>query len=306
MVVFVTNYTKACIKGMWYGFPGLNKIKDKKLRWFIKLLLSPIVIFEALRLVFLDRLEIPAFEIVLTTKCSLRCRDCAHLMQYYKAPKHFEETTLEKDMDTLMDKVSAVYVFKFIGGETFLHPQFGKLVAKASASPKIKLIQVFTNATIIPSIEALESLKHSKVVVQISNYGENSRKLKELIDIFTREKIAFEYDENIEWCDTGDVHFRGRNEQELKKLFSSCIASECKSYLNGEFHVCPRSSNGMYLGLIPRNEKEYVKPSDVSGKELKKRIKDLYNIQYISSCNYCDGITSYGKIIKAGIQEKDA
>lgn len=302
----MTNYVKACIKGMWYGFGGLNKIRDKNLRWFIKLLLSPIVVFEALRLMLLDRLEIPAFEIVLTTKCSLRCKDCAHLMQYYKAPKNFEESALEKDMDDILDKVSAVYVFKFIGGETFLHPQFGKLVAKASVSPKIKQIQVFTNATIIPSTEALESLKNPKVVVQISNYGGNSRKFKELTDIFTREKIAFESEKNLEWCDTGDVHFRGRSEQELKKLFSSCIASECKSYLNGEFHVCPRSSNGMYLGVIPGNEKEYVKPSAVSKQELKKRIKELYNVRYISSCNYCDGITSYGKMIKAGVQQKDA
>lgn len=300
----MNNYIKACVQGMWFTYPGINSIKNKWLRWFMKILVLPAIFLRILRLILLRRVEIPGVEMVITTKCTLRCKDCAHLIQHYGKPSHVDAGVLLEDMENLLNAVSVVYVFKLIGGETFLHPKLSVILDRAVNSSKIKFIEVFTNATILPSKELLTSLKHPKVKVQISNYGKYSRYCSELQELLKKENISYNMVESLSWTDTGGPQCRNRNTDELKKLFSACAFNKCNSFLNGEFHICPRSSNGMNLGLVPRMDAEYARIKGAPAKEAGKRIRDLYRLKYISACNYCDGVTPWGKQIPAGIQLK--
>lgn len=65
--------------------------------------------------------DIPYVEIVLTTKCTLRCEHCCNLMQYF-TPKAQYVGTLEniiESLEQLCSKVSSINRLRLIGGEPF-------------------------------------------------------------------------------------------------------------------------------------------------------------------------------------------
>ena len=105
------------------------------------------------------------------------------------------------------------------------------------------------------------------------------------------------------WMDYGNVKKRNRTEKELKRQFSRCH-SVCKSLVNGEVHICPRSSHGTDLGIIKGNERDYLDLLDdsVSISRKKKMLHNLFKKKYIMACDYCDYGTKFSKRVKVAEQ----
>ena len=67
-----------------------------------------------------------------------------------------------------------------------------KVVDQLKKYEKVKKIIVYTNALIIPKGANLDCLKHKKVVVDITNYGEGlSTKHDEIIKILKENEILY-------------------------------------------------------------------------------------------------------------------
>lgn len=60
-------------------------------------------------------------ELALTTRCSLRCRDCMNLMQYYEMPADVPLKKNKWAIDSFLRCVDAVCDFFVLGGEPFLY-----------------------------------------------------------------------------------------------------------------------------------------------------------------------------------------
>ncbi|MCI9535331.1 MAG: radical SAM protein [Lachnospiraceae bacterium] len=241
------------------------------------------------------KLAISYVELVVTTKCSLRCKYCSNLIQYYDIhTKKPYDSKLNKNIlaiNKLLTVVNVINEFCVLGGEPFLYQDLFELLRYLLSRNEIKNIVITTNGTIIPNDDLIHLLQNKRFCVRISNYGNKSKHLHELKKTLKSNHIRFqEVFHNSEWADYGGLTPRNRGVDELKKQFGQC-ATSCRSLLNGKLHTCFRSSHGMDLGFIRQNHKDYVDLLDqnLTSKELIIQVEHIvFGKDYIDACNYCD------------------
>lgn len=97
-----------------------------------------------------DIVAVNSVDLTITEKCSLRCKDCSNLMQFFEKPK---DASLEKSLiaiDKIADAVDAVNEIRVLGGEPFLSKDFSKYMNHICKIRNVGTIVVYSNATIIP------------------------------------------------------------------------------------------------------------------------------------------------------------
>ena len=256
-----------------------------------------------------DKLNLNSIDIQVTEKCSLKCKDCNNLMQYYEKPKDVDMDVLFKSIDKFMQCIDSLNEFRVLGGDPFMHKELYKIINKLVTYDKCKRVVVYTNAKIVPKSENLICLKNKKVVLDITNYGESSSAHLKVIELAKKENIPFTTIRCTEWLDSGRIlPFSGKSEKELENLFTNCCQSKLISLLHGKLYRCPFSANGANLKAIPQNGNDEVNliNDNFSINELREQIKKLcFSKKYLTACSYCSGKNSFLTLrIPAAIQTK--
>ena len=253
--------------------------------------------------------NIKFMDIVITERCSLKCKDCANLMQYYENPKNSDLDLLLKSTDRLMECINRIGEFRVIGGDPLMNDKMYQVINKLVTYDNAENIVVYTNAKILPKDENLTCLKHNKVSLLITNYGNKlSPKHEELIELLEANNILYVTEPVLEeWQDVGPLIFEKKTEAKLTHLFNSCCASDILTLLDGKLYRCPTAGHGENLGAIPHNPNDVVDLADesISIEETREKlIKFYYKTDYISACSYCKG-REYGfGVVKSAIQTK--
>ena len=138
-------------------------------------------------------------------------------------------------------------------------------------------------------------------MVSISQYPKIN--YMKLADFLKDNGIKYKIDEMSFWMSYGEPKKKNKDKKALTKQFSSC-GSVCKSLVNGQFHLCPRSSHGTDLGIITNNSDDYLDLLDknLSIQEKKDRLNKLLKKKYIIACDYCDFGTKDSKKIPVAQQ----
>lgn len=256
-----------------------------------------------------ETLDLKYVDIIITERCSLRCRDCSNLMQYYVKPKNCDLTLLFESVDKLMTCVDSLQEFRVIGGEPFMNQELSKIVNKLATYKNANCIIIYTNGTILPTGENLACLKNKKVVLEITNYGRLSRNFDRMLEVFKACGIKFITNniEDILWDDCATIRYQEKSKEEVEKMFMDCCVNDVISLLHGRLYRCPISAHATNLNAIPFNENDIIDlAEDITIEELKKKIKFFYKDKcYISACYYCQGRTYDGRKIIPGIQAKE-
>lgn len=255
-------------------------------------------------------LVIPATELVVTLKCTLNCYKCSAFMWKYKEAQSYDVPDVETNkiiISNLLEAVDRINSFSLIGGEPLTYSYIEEILDFLGKSSKIAQIQITTNGTVAPIEESVyESLKRNRVIIHISNYGDNSRKKKDLIEQLKKHGIVYrELLFEDKWIDAGEYNKRNRPNKELIHQYRNCDA-KCGNILNGKMHICSRSSHCMNLSLIPDCKDDYV---DLLNQEdllsRRNQIKRLFDERkFISACDYCDFGVDDARIIEPGKQIK--
>ena len=234
-------------------------------------------------------LILPYMEQMLTSRCTLRCRHCANLMQNYRPDQQrtwtFEECT--RNLERLLDCVDYIVWFRLLGGEPLLIPWLPDFVRFALSQSKIGRVEVVTNGTIIPSVELQSAMRNPRAAFDLSNYGPVSRKIPEIINMAQAQHIRYSINPSYTWEDMGDTTRRDYSEERVRQIYATCD-NICKNLVGTEVHVCPRSSNGMLLGLIPRCPHDYVDIWENEPDTVKYKLRKLFNRSSIQACYYCN------------------
>jgi organic radical activating enzyme len=194
----------------------------------------------------------------ITTRCTLHCKACANLMQYYGTrAEDYDIEVLLQSLNKVFSAVDHIILFRIIGGEPLLYKNLVDIINCAYSSHKIGHIQVVTNGTILFPSAVLDVLNATNASVEISNYGENSRNMNENFEIFKKMHIQYTYNSSLFWSDYGGLQRRNFSEAKVKEVYKECNL-ECRILRNNEFHVCPRSAHGTDLGIIPKREADYI------------------------------------------------
>ena len=100
-------------------------------------------------------LYVKSLDVQITEKCSLGCKDCSNLMQYYSKPRDSDYKTLIKSIDRFMSCVDEIYEFRVLGGDPFMNKEMHKIIKNLSSFQKVKTIAIYTNARFIQKMKIL-------------------------------------------------------------------------------------------------------------------------------------------------------
>lgn len=224
--------------------------------------------------------------------CNLRCKNCTSLMPCYQPPKTFSYENVLHDIMTVLDGRLTHHIL-VEGGEPFLWKPLPKLLRELCKLPNLLNIFPVTNGTVIPNDELLSALRHPKISVRISDYGEISKK-EQLIPVLKNNHIKYTV-QLQKWFELCIFH---QKPQSGKALFET-VADCCKLGGNGGQYVmdgllfrCPIQANLHRLGLFKSDAKDYINLRSAD-KDLQDRISAYVDVQkmpeIVKLCRYCNG-----------------
>lgn len=241
--------------------------------------------------IILKRLEVDV-----TTRCTLRCKNCCNMMQYFSHPNDIDVDVVINDYNRMLELIDWTDDVMPIGGETLLYRNLGKLVEEIYKNPntskKVGIVRVPTNGTILPNDEILKEFSKHNLVVEISNYGSKSRKIDELIEKLIRYKIKYIV-MNIQWWSNVQQYVPAetiKSEKELLELRKGGCVTLCRVIDQGKFYLCCNLKSLMLLEAIPQDVRRecYI---DVYDKNAKNQIVEYLsrNKRMPKACSWCNG-----------------
>lgn len=239
-----------------------------------------------------EGLYINTLDLVITEKCSLKCKGCSNLMQYYANPEHLDLEELKSSFDKILQKADFISRAIIIGGEPFMNPQFYKIIEWYIDHPKIGNIEICTNGTIFPKEEVLDRLIHRKITMRISDYGDLSYNLDRWIDFCKTNEIDYRISKLDVWNDCGELRKRNYSRQMQKEVYVKCSCKNLPSLIRGRLYNCPYAANAANLHAVEEKEAKLdcldLRRDDVDYS--KEDIRNfLYEREYLEACNYCSG-----------------
>jgi hypothetical protein len=257
-------------------------------------------------------LFIRSVDLILTEKCSLKCKDCANLMQYYDNPINIDGDELFNDLEDLVAVADEINEIRIIGGEPLMNKNFHEISLKAASYDCVNKVVIYTNGTICPPDEKLKSLKNGKIFVFITTYGDLSKNGEKLRDKLAEHGILHNYQPAYGWTECGGISVWGRSPQDNVEIFKNCCAKHFTTMTDGKLFRCPFSENVERLMAIPQADSDFAsvrgarnKPKDDVLK-VKKKVKwFLRQKPVLAACDSCNGRTYGDPEITPGIQAKE-
>jgi sulfatase maturation enzyme AslB (radical SAM superfamily) len=247
-----------------------------------------------------DRQFLHSVDVVISERCSLNCKDCSNLMQYYKSPKNLSYETVVSDFDNLMSKIRHVYEVRLIGGEPFMNKEIYPIIDYFINHPSITKIVIYTNATIPLKPDLMKNFSTPKVVFSITDYGSLSRNTQKVTDMLDCLNVSYRSLPPSNWTDSGRMHDFQRSEESMIDIFDRCCGKNLYTLMYGKLYRCPFSANAERLNGIPNDPNNSVKV-DASIDHIDKYTND---IKYIPACNFCNGRSHDAPEITPAIQSK--
>ena len=229
-----------------------------------------------------------SLDIMITTKCSMKCKSCANLMQYYVDAKNTDEGILSA-VETINNNVDAISEFRIIGGEPLMNKNWAKIVNGVIEQDEKREVFIYTNGTIAPKEEDLKTFQGKDVNFYITNYGKLSKNLDRLIESLEKHDISYMNKPADYWVDCSNVKQHNRSPKENKTVFKECCAKYFFTLLNGKLYTCPFIANAANLNAIPLTNADYVDLSSNTS-DLRGKISRLVNMKnFFPACDFCDG-----------------
>lgn len=258
-----------------------------------------------------EQLYVRSVDLILTEKCSLKCKDCSNLMQFYEKPINISLDELYQDLDDLCAVADEVNEIRIIGGDPFMHKECHKVVMHAASYDQINKVVIYTNGTICPPEEKIAQMAHEKTFVFITTYGDFSRNAEKLGAMLKKYNIPFNIQDAYGWTDCGDIKLYDRDQEQLNELFRFCCAKNFTTLTDGKMYRCPFAANTDRLKAMPESADNFVSLHGISKQspeQIQQKKQDLSHylreITSIPACNSCNGRTYGDPEIEPGIQTK--
>lgn len=239
-----------------------------------------------------DIFNIPQLELCLTTKCTLKCKDCCALIPQLDKEKHSEMTVEEfkESIDKLCNAVNNIQHLVILGGEPLINANLPEMLDYAAQKEKIFFIQLITNGTMLPSEKLLNTLKNNnkKIYVYISNYSGNEEltpilKHEKIKELLKENDIKLQKPENWPWSkELGFAKEKFDTEVTTKK-FIECHRTKCNQILNGKLDICSKATAAREMNLFEINDTVDI----LNSTNLREDLINFYQKEYCDACEYC-------------------
>lgn len=251
---------------------------------------------------------------IVTTRCTLRCKNCLHFMPYYHRQQDINLDELKHGMQKLFEKVDQLVCLQLVGGETLLYPKLTEYVAWLGETyvktGRMQLIRITSNGTVLPSEDLLNLAKSYPILYEISDYRDQvpvGKKIDEVIQLLDARGIRHYDNQVMDWSDFGfpyaDVNM-GDSAEALANHMKTCH-NHCQILLRDKYWYCVSAGMAVEGGLFPEGEVDSLNVNEATGKQiLQYHLGDVPD-GYLKLCKHCRGLGSDNPVVvRGGIQLK--
>lgn len=237
-------------------------------------------------------------DLVITERCSLRCKDCSNLMQYYERPVNIEFDEVIRDFDNLTREPDHIHEVRLIGGEPFMNKDIYRILEYIVKSPKISLVVIYTNAMIpVRAVEA-DILRNPKIIFSVTDYGDLAKSTPRVVRGLEQLGLTLRRHPPENWTDSGTIHDFKRSLAENKQLFADCCGKNLLTVTDGRLYRCPFAANAERLRGVPLDPLNSVELT--ATKEAIRRY--VFQIDFLPACNFCKGRSFGAPEIEPAVQ----
>ncbi len=157
---------------------------------------------------------LPQIGFSLTTRCTLRCRDCIALSPLFDEARpsfiHIDQNAAayRSELARIADGVDGVKRLFLHGGEPLLNKDLPDIVQASAECEKIELVELITNGTVVPSealLDVMERYKH-KIYLYKEDFLKFADGLQDAVEYVRKHKPGFT-EQGAEWNDSADDEF---------------------------------------------------------------------------------------------------
>jgi hypothetical protein len=239
-------------------------------------------------------------DLVITEKCTLKCKDCANLMQFYEMPENYSSKDILDGIIGLSERADFIHEVRVIGGEPFLNKEIYEIIHRIALIDNIHKIVIYTNGMIPPKEEEIKNFNKNKILFSITDYAELGRNLDKTVLILDKYSLPYRVHPPEHWTDSGKILEKPWTTLEAKDLFAKCCGKNLYTLIGEDLYRCPFAANADKLRAIPKHASNSINVLSSVGD-----IKDFaYGIDYIDACKLCPGRSFDSPIIKPAVQVK--
>lgn len=261
---------------------------------------------------FNKRVKINFLEVWVGQACTLRCKDCLHMIPYIK-PKVYDIGQLIIDCKKLFGVCEVEYL-SILGGEPFVNKELYRFLDFIRKCKVIKDGKLITNGTVLPDKRTLQSLikLNNKLDIRIDVYPGSDIRSEQFYELMQKYHIRstimhHEVFEELHWKWMGSTKQKKKSIRSSQIAYTNCGLRGCYTLADGEFTVCPRGITTEQIFGIRKNCYENVKIAELHT-GICGRASFATSIEpkiYKDYCRYCLGMTKLNPYcIDAGIQKR--
>lgn len=229
------------------------------------------------------------FTISITTKCSLKCKNCSQ--QLYRIKNRVDRSIdeLKTDLIKIFEHIDYIDSLAIIGGEPFTHQKLDVFLKElVRYRKKYGNCRVVTNATILPSSDILMFMKEHDICLELTKYSLVQSKIEAIIHECEEFHVPYVVNEHEYWLNMWDA-ISVRSDDEGEWLFKNCVTNNhCAGMVNGFITACTCSFMYM-LGENNVFEDDSLDLYQIQSKENVFRYLSG-NIKCLEGCKRCNGL----------------
>lgn len=236
------------------------------------------------------KVYLPYCVLCITTKCSLKCKNCAAFITRYQNKEDYTLAYVKENLGKIISAVDGILELELMGGEPFLCKEFNDILLWCIQQNKIRAIKIITNATILPNEDTWNLLKHNKVKLVIDDYGKYSYKFYEIVAIAQKKQVRYEKQILSSWYQIEPIVKHNFTEENLDKIFKECNFRTCIGITNGRFYHCNVAGHMNTVGLLDDKNSDYIQLQGIEYEPqiLRKKLNDFLHKSHIEACDYCN------------------
>ena len=89
-----------------------------------------------------------SLDVMITTRCSLKCESCSNLMQYYVNPENSDHKKILDEINIITNHVDDISEFRVIGGEPMMNKAWADITYGIVKNNPRRKVFIYTNGTI--------------------------------------------------------------------------------------------------------------------------------------------------------------
>lgn len=269
----------------------------------------PILLFYKYNKVFLDTISM-----IVTEKCTLRCKNCAIMLPYLKVTEDASLVQLKEEADQLFEWADFIGNFTITGGEPLLRRDLCELIAYIGTRyrDRIGSFKIITNGMIKPSDSLLFVMKKYDVAVEVSDYTIAVPKIKQRVlnhvSLYQKSGINTYFLNSGKWVDFGFENVENSYSDNQAIQFFGYCHTRCRGYVSGKLLYCINAyfaakaldkeddgNNVFDIKHLPMNDENRAKLIEFDQGYSKQG--------YLNMCQHCNGTVEINRhYIEAGEQ----